>query len=88
MWGAQFEARAEACEYVPTTTTQVTVTDYSVSSNGMITLTANLGTGHVLSWSGTFYWRCAFTQDTLDLINSDGIDIWKTNKITFETIKP
>jgi uncharacterized protein (TIGR02217 family) len=76
----------------PNTITQVRVdgaatTAYTHLGDGVIRFTTAPASGAVIDWSGTFYWRCAFTQDTLDLINTDGVDIWKTNKISFETVK-
>lgn len=67
--------------------TQTLTTHYTVS-NGLITFVTAPANGAVVSISGTFRFRCAFTQDTIDLINNDGVDIWKTNKISFESVKP
>jgi uncharacterized protein (TIGR02217 family) len=65
---------------------QTNPTHYSVGPTGIITFVTAPTAGQVIDWTGTYYWRCAFTQDTIDLIN-DGLDIWKTGKITFETVK-
>lgn len=62
-------------------------TAYSHIGNGIIRFTTAPASGAAIDWTGTYYWRCAFTQDTMDFINNDGVDIWKTNKITFETVK-
>ena len=70
------------------TTVQTNPTHYSVDmTTGIVTFVTAPAAGNILDWTGTFRYRCAFTQDTLDLINQDGIDIWKTNKITFESVK-
>lgn len=69
-------------------TAQTNPTNYTVDNNGLITFVTAPTNGQQVSWTGTFYWRCAFSQDTIDLINGDGVDIWKTNKINFETVKP
>lgn len=66
---------------------QANPADYSVGPTGIITFVNAPAAGNVIDWTGTFYWRCAFTSDTIDLINNDGVDIWKTNKISFETVK-
>ncbi len=63
-------------------------TAYTNLGNGVIRISPAPAVGQVVDWSGTFRYRCAFAQDTLDLINLDGVDIWKTNKITIESIKP
>lgn len=66
---------------------QTNPTHYSVNTTGLITFVTAPTAGQVIDWTGTYYWRCAFSSDTLDFIN-DGLDIWKTNKISFETVKP
>lgn len=35
-------------------------TNYSISSTGLVTLTSAGTAGHVLTWSGTYYWRVRF----------------------------
>lgn len=37
LWGAQAEARASYSTYIPTTTVAVTVTDYTIATNGVMT---------------------------------------------------
>lgn len=68
-------------------TTQTTPAHWTLGANGLLTFGTAPLNGNVLDWTGTYYWRCAFTQDTIDLIN-DGVDIWKSSKISFETVKP
>ena len=62
--------------------------NYTLGANGLIQFGTAPAAGNVLDWTGTFRFRCAFTNDTLELINSDGVDLWKTNKISFESVKP
>lgn len=71
-----------------------TVTNYSVSSTGVVTFTptgsppvaapANAAT---LTWSGSFYYLCRFVTDTLDATRSfttnSGTDQWDVNSIKF-----
>lgn len=66
---------------------QTNPTHYTVSSTGVVQFVTAPAVGEVIDWTGTYYWRCAFTQDTLDLINSDGDGLWKSNKISFQTEK-
>ncbi|MDR5757031.1 phage GP46 family protein [Caballeronia sp. LZ035] len=40
--------------YIPVTTADVTVTDYTLSSTGLVTLASAAATGAVLSWSGAY----------------------------------
>lgn len=42
-----------------------TPADYSISATGLVTLTAAGTAGHVLTWSGSFYWRVIFDTDKL-----------------------
>lgn len=55
-------------------------------SAGMVTLSAPLTSGHVLYWSGKYYWRCEFSDDRLSAkeflqaLHSSGVD--------FRTYKP
>lgn len=87
VWGGQIELASTNGRYIATTTDTVTQTDYTVGSTGILTFSFIPPNGAVLKWTGSYYWRCAFTQDTMDLINQDGDRIWKSNKISFETVK-
>ena len=42
---------------------------YTLGSTGIITFSAAPTAGHVLTWSGTYYYRCRFLADTLDFAN-------------------
>lgn len=63
-------------------------TDWQIDSFGMIIFVVAPPVGHSVTISGTFKYRCAFTSDSIELINSDGVDVWKSSKITLESIKP
>jgi uncharacterized protein (TIGR02217 family) len=39
---------------------------YSISQTGMVTFRAAPGSGAVLSWTGSYYWRVRFAQDVND----------------------
>jgi uncharacterized protein (TIGR02217 family) len=39
--------------------------DYTINSTGLVTLAAAGTNGHVLTWTGTYYWRAAFEEDRL-----------------------
>jgi Uncharacterized conserved protein len=60
---------------------------FTMGANGLVQFVTAPTAGQVVDWLGSFRYRCAFTQDSIELIN-DGVDIWKSNKITFESIKP
>ena len=68
---------------VQTLGTHYTITDY-----GVVQFVTAPGAGVTVTATGTFRFRCAFTVDSIEFINSDGLDIWKSGKITFESVKP
>jgi len=39
--------------------------DYSISATGLVTLAAPGTPGHVLTWTGSYYWRVIFDEDRL-----------------------
>lgn len=49
-WGAQFETGSTATPYIPTTTTSVSVTDYSVDGTGKVTYATAPPAGTLLSY--------------------------------------
>ena len=56
---------------------------YTIDSVGNITFSAAPTSGHTLTWSGTFYYRCRFLQDVQDfgkiMMNPAGGGIWDLN---------
>lgn len=41
--------------------------DYTISATGLVTLAAPGTAGHVLTWTGSYYWRVAFQEDKLSM---------------------
>lgn len=39
--------------------------DYTVDANGLVTLAVGGTVGHVLTWTGSYYWRVRFVEDKL-----------------------
>lgn len=71
---------------------QIPGTDYSVTmlsetGAGVVTFVATPANGDVLTWSGTFYWRCEFTKDELDF-QQFMKNLWKLGSFEFQTVKP
>lgn len=58
------------------------VSGYSIGSTGVVTFTTAPGAGTVLTWTGSFYYRCSFADDELDL-NKFTNQWWDAKKVTF-----
>ena len=61
-------------------------TDYTISS-GLVTFTAAPANGAVLTWTGSFYWRCRFTTPTSEFSKFMNT-LWEAGKVEFITCKP
>lgn len=44
----------------------IAVSGYTVSSTGLLTLAVTPPNGAAITWSGSYYFRCRFTNDTAD----------------------
>lgn len=61
--------------------------DYSVNaSTGVITFTTAPSAGQVLTWTGTFYWRCRFRDDQTT-VEKFMANLWQNGSIAFRSIK-
>jgi len=87
VWGAQVETGTVATGYIPTAATAVTVTDFTLGSQGSVTLTTPPAAGSFLSWSGSYFRRVRFAADE---IGADRIvqQLWKTGAIGLISVKP
>ena len=67
--------------------TVVTSADYVVGSTGIVTFTTAPAAGHVLTWTGAFYWCCRFdADDGLDISEFMG-SLRELKKLNFTTVK-
>ena len=67
--------------------TMVLGTDYTINSTGGVTFTAAPGAGSSITWTGNFYWRVRFNNDTLNATKlMQGL--WEAKKVQFITVKP
>lgn len=58
----------------------VATTDYTLGSTGLVTFATAPAAGTALTWSGSFYYRCRFVDDTADFDRFMN-DLWKLGKI-------
>ncbi|HSD36080.1 MAG TPA: DUF2460 domain-containing protein [Rhodocyclaceae bacterium] len=59
---------------------QTPISDYSIGSTGQVQFTLPPAAGHILKWTGSYYMRCRFSEDTLELerfLNG----LWKSAKV-------
>lgn len=54
--------------------------DYSIGATGLVTLTAPGTAGHVLTWTGAYYWRVRFDEDKLPFRKMLR-DLWDLKKL-------
>ncbi len=61
-------------------------THYTLGTDGLVTFLTPLTPGHILSWSGKFYYRVRFVQDSADFDNFLH-QLWALEKIEIQTVK-
>lgn len=88
-WGVQLEVKSNATptRYIPTTSAAVVVTDYSVNSTGLLTFAPAPGYGAQILWSGSYYWRYRFEQDSLSL-DEFMRNFWQSGQVKLISKKP
>ena len=67
-------------------TLQTLGTNYTISGTGVVTFTSAPAAAAVLAWTGSFYYRCAFDQDKLDLAKFMS-KWWAIKKLPFTSVK-
>lgn len=55
-------------------------------TSGLATFTAAPAAGVLLSWTGSFYYRCRFLQDSMDFDNFMQ-NLWQAKKVEFVSVK-
>lgn len=58
------------------------VTDYTISASGLVTFVVAPPSGQVVTWTGSFYYRCRFLKDTVDF-NQFMRNLWDLKKLEF-----
>lgn len=66
--------------------TKATPADYTISANGIVVFAVAPPAGHALTWTGSYYWRCRFVNDTSEF-ERFMFNLWKLNSIDFVTVK-
>jgi hypothetical protein len=65
------------------------VTPASISSTGVVTFSSAPMSGYTLKWTGSFYFLCRFTEDTIDAVRTftvnNGVDQWNFSGIKFSS---
>ena len=61
-------------------------TDYTISSLGLVTFTAQPTAGQALTWTGSFCYRVRFLQDSAEF-ERFLYQLWSLKKIEFQTVK-
>jgi uncharacterized protein (TIGR02217 family) len=69
--------------------TKTAGTDYSISSTGVVTFVSAPANAATLTWQGSFYYLCRFSEDTVDAsrvftVNS-GTDQWDIASVKFSS---
>lgn len=88
----QEEPGAIATPFITTTTAAVTVTDYSLSPNtdtntgGLITFANAPANGALVTWTGKFYQRVRFADDSSDFENFM-YNLWQAKKVNLVTAR-
>lgn len=62
-------------------------TDYSVSTTNLVTFVTAPGAGQSVTWSGTYYRRVCFTQDSAEF-NKFMNALWSLKTLEFITVLP
>lgn len=60
-------------------------THYSIDAVGGVTFSTPATSGHTLSWSGQFYYRCRFSEDVIDWTKFMQA-LWKAKKVAFDAV--
>jgi len=59
---------------------------FTIGATGIVTFTTAPASGTTLAWSGSFYYRCAFDEDQLDLSKFMN-QWWQIKKLPFTSVK-
>jgi hypothetical protein len=87
VWGFQLEQGTQATMYLPSTTAQITQDDYTIGPTGIFnTSPVVFPAVGVFQWSGSFFYRCRFDDDSLD-VSQFLNKFWEAKKVTLRQVK-
>lgn len=61
-------------------------TDYTIDSEGLITFVTAPTNTHPVTWSGSYYYRCRFLEDSMEL-EKFMYKLWRLKKVSLRTTK-
>ena len=67
-------------------TLKTLTTDYSISGTGVVTFVAAPAAAAAITWTGSFYYRCRFLADELDL-SEIWSKAWALKKLQWRSVK-
>lgn len=85
-FSAQHETGGTATSYIKTLTAAVTVTDYTLSSSGLVTFAIAPLAAALLTWTGSFYYRCRFKDDAQEF-EKFMQKLWTAKSVSMVTVK-
>lgn len=81
-----FDANSAPLIYVGGVLKTLTV-DYTINTVGLVTFVTAPGAGVSVTWTGTFYRRVKFTQDSAEFAKFMA-NLWELKTLEIETVKP
>jgi uncharacterized protein (TIGR02217 family) len=67
----------------------ISAANYTIGATGIVTFGAGHApaSGHTLSWSGSWYYRCRFDEDEIVWSKFMTAGLWMVKKLTFTSVK-
>jgi|SRR6185437_1541726 len=62
------------------------VTPASIGATGLVTFTTAPASGAALTWTGGFYFRCRFDDDSLGQLQENFFQIWDLQSLKFRSV--
>lgn len=66
--------------------TKTLTTDYTISATGLVTFVVAPAAAAALTWTGSYYWRVRFDQDTAEF-NNFLTQLWELRALTLVSVK-